>query len=173
MKKNFITICIFIISLNLILFSSEERRSSTPFISGDTFREYADHIYDETTTTFNVENVREADVVFLKTDYDCLEKFFSRYHPLILHPYIIVTHNSDHSTPGPFYHLLDSEKIIAWFGQNIEGRSHPKLFSIPIGIANSYWTHGNVNDFLKYSEIKENIHRPYLCHTCKESIKYS
>ena len=149
--------------LNSHLLFSTDRGSSAPFISGDTFRSVADHIYDETAKTFNPENVKEGDVVFIKTDY--LETFFSIFHPQIRYPYIVVTHNSDHSAPGPCYNILDSEKkIIAWFGQNVEGKSHPKLFNIPIGIANKCWVHGNVDVFLKYSKNRENQHRPYLCY---------
>jgi hypothetical protein len=150
--------------LNIHFLYSAERGSSSPFISGDTFRAFADHIFDETKISFKPRDVKEGDVIFIKTDYNFLESFFYRYHPHIRHKYIIVTHNSDHSTPGPFYEMLNSNKIIAWFGQNIEGKSHPKLFNIPIGIANQCWVHGNVDVFSKYSNKRGNIIRPYLCY---------
>jgi hypothetical protein len=54
---------------NCTFLYSNNRDSSAPFISGDTFRGDVDHIYDETTNTFNATNVKEGDVVFIKTDY--------------------------------------------------------------------------------------------------------
>ena len=43
------------------------RPSSLPFVSGDTFRNFANHIFDET-QTLKPKKVKEDDVVFLKTD---------------------------------------------------------------------------------------------------------
>jgi len=42
-------------------------------------------------------------------------------------------------------HMLDDEKLIAWFGQNVDNYNHSKLHPIPIGIANRYWEHGNID----------------------------
>ena len=64
----------------------------------------------------------------------------------------IVTHNSDHSITHEYLQYLNHSNINKWFCQNRE-TSHPKLFSIPIGIANSQWPHGD-QDAIK--SIKEN-----------------
>ena len=141
---------------------SQNRNSSTPFITGDTFRNFCDHVYDETTPGFNTRKVRPYDTVFVKTDHDHLGFFFSVYHSKIKCPYILVTHNSDHCIPGPYAKYLDDPKIVAWFGQNVENYSHPKLISIPIGIANKYWSHGNTDTFLKALESKDKIERTIL-----------
>ena len=53
------------------------RPASNPYITGDTFRKNADHIFDET-QTLDVSKINNGDVVFLKTDF--LEMFFSFYH---------------------------------------------------------------------------------------------
>lgn len=116
-----------------------ERISSYPFVSGDTFRAYADHIIDETGVAFNLERVKKGDVIFVKTDF--LAFFFSEIHPRLMHPYILITHNSDYAVPQHFGHYLDDPKLFAWFGQNVD-RNHPKLHAIPIGLANHYWPHG-------------------------------
>ena len=135
--------------LFLILCSSlvakQNRESSFPYLSGDTFRAYADFIIDETTQDFSFENVQSGDVIFVKTDY--LELFFQEHHPRIAEPYVLITHNSDRAIPGPFVSMLDDEKLLAWFGQNVEKCSHPKLHPIPIGIANKSWRHGNTEIF--------------------------
>lgn len=123
-----------------------ERISSYPFVSGDTFRAFADHILDETGITFCLDNIQKGDIIFVKTDF--LSFFFSEIHPRIKYPYILITHNSDYTVPQHFAHYLDDPKLFAWFGQNID-RQHPKLFPIPIGLANHYWPHG------KFQFIKE------------------
>ena len=51
-------------------------------------------------------------------------------------PFIIVSGNSDHTTPNDFpssYRLLEHPKLIAWFSQNTVGE-HPKLHHLPIGL---------------------------------------
>lgn len=141
-----------------------ERGSSAPFVSGDTFRAYANHLYDETTSTFYPDKVKSGDVVFVKTDWEFLERFFKHQHPRIAHPYILVTHNSDHSCPGPFRNYLDDPKLLAWFGQNIEAPAHPKLHPIPIGVANRCWNHGNPQVFASLQPLASNEDRPILCY---------
>ncbi len=116
-----------------------ERVTSYPFISGDTFRAFADHIIDETGVEFNITKVAQGDLIFVKADF--LSFFFAEIHPRIAHPYILITHNSDYEVPGSFAGYLDDPKLFAWFGQNID-RAHPKLYAVPIGLANYYWPHG-------------------------------
>ena len=118
----------------------KNRSSSYPYISGDTFRAFCDVIIDETITTFNPKTIKNGDAIFLKTEY--MGIFFSKIHPRLKVNYVLVTHNSDCAVPGDFAKYLDDPKLSAWFGQNID-RQHPKLFPIPIGIANSHWPHGN------------------------------
>jgi len=146
-----------------LLFSGE-RGSSAPFISGDTFKAHADHIFDETTKTFYPKKVRAGDVVFVKTDWEHLRIFFRRYHPQIVSPYILLTHNSDHSAPGPFSKYLEDPKLLAWFAQNVEAEPHPKLHPIPIGIANKCWGHGEPRIFSSSMALEKDQDRPYLCY---------
>ena len=156
-----------LLSFLMVLFSNapslnHDRDPSSPFITGDTFRNFCDHVYDETTPGFNPKKVRPYDTVFVKTDHDHLGFFFNVYHSKIRCPYILVTHNSDHGIPGPYSHFLDDPKIVAWFGQNAENYSHPKLIPIPIGIANKYWTHGNTETFLNAVESIDKLERSIL-----------
>ena len=142
----------------------QESRSSAPLISGNTFRSYANHVFDQTTQQFHPENVQRGDIIFVKTDWDYLECFFTKHHPKIQHPYVLLTHNSDHSAPGPFRVYLDSPLILAWFAQNIEGEPHSKLYHLPIGIANRCWEHGNPAVFWHWLSKAQNKQRPYLCY---------
>lgn len=145
------------------------RLSSKPFLSGDTFRSFADHIIDDTKIPFEPEKVIAGDVIFVFTGY--LPYFFKKIHPLIQSPYILISHNSDSCAPGlidfngflkeeaypvdlrnmitktptsrNLSSYLDDEKIIVWFAENAN-IIHPKLIPIPIGLANRYWPHGKI-----------------------------
>lgn len=134
------------------------RISSYPFISGDTFRAIANHIIDETNLKFNPSSVKNGDIIFLKTDYVPL--FFPLLHRQITNKYILITHNSDCSplslntihnpqTELRFAEYLDDPKLIFWFAQNVDNYKHEKLIPLPIGIANSQWTHGRKSLFEK------------------------
>ncbi len=120
---------------------AQNRASSAPYVSGDTFRAYADFVIDETNLPFSPDKVAPGSTIFLKTDY--LDHFFREIHPHIPSRYILITHNGDLGIPGPWAQMLDDDRLIAWFGQNTEGCIHPKLHPIPIGIANRYWGHGD------------------------------
>lgn len=159
----FLRIALLLTGFTELLFS-HERGSSAPFITGDTFRSHVDHIFDETTQEFQPEKMKAGDIVFVKTDWEYLETFFHEYHPQILYPYILLTHNSDHGVPGPFRSYLEDSKLLAWFAQNVEGEYHPKLHPIPIGIANKQWEHGNPVIFSSCLPLANNSHRPYLCY---------
>ena len=128
---------------------AQERGSSVPYISGDSFRVYCDFTFDELNKKIDFNRVKNGSTIFVKTDY--LEDFFKKVHPRIHSRYILVAHNSDDSSPGYFERYLDDDKLIAWFGQNI-GIQHPKLHPIPIGIANRCFAHGNIDVVHKQQE---------------------
>ncbi|CAF2512430.1 unnamed protein product [Rotaria sp. Silwood2] len=126
--------------------ATSKRNSSYPFISGDTFRAFADYIVDETRRD-NLKSVKHGDIVFIKGD--SLKLFFLRSYPLIKNPFILVSHNSDASVPREYVNKLEDKNILAWYASNPNVRNHPKLFPIPIGLANGRWKTGNL-DTLKY-----------------------
>ena len=141
-----IIICIFLSQITLLFANpalTGPRVSSAPFISGDGFRCGSDHILDETTNDLDPLRVKKGDVIFVKTDF--IHRFFYQYHPQIQNPYILVTHNSDYTVPRDYAQFLDDPKLLCWYGQNVERCSHPKLHPIPIGVANQYWSHGDVS----------------------------
>lgn len=117
------------------------RSSSYPFISGDTFRAFCDFIVDETQLPLDTNFIQNGDTIFVNADF--LEYFFHNIHPKISNKYILVTHNSTLTVPGKFESFLNDEKLVAWFGKNAVS-NHPKMYPLPIGIANNYWPHGNV-----------------------------
>lgn len=127
---------------HLFCLQAKDRRPIYPYISGDTFRDACDFVVDETNHTLKCHLVKHGDTIFVKTDF--LIDFFKKYHPKIAYPYVLVTHNSDSSAPGVHVRMLKDPKILAWFGQNIEGYTHPKLHPIPIGFANRYCSHDQI-----------------------------
>uniref|UniRef100_A0A7S0QLX8 Uncharacterized protein n=1 Tax=Cryptomonas curvata TaxID=233186 RepID=A0A7S0QLX8_9CRYP len=74
-----------------------------------------------------------------------LRDFMENKHPFIQHPYVLLTHCSDASAPGPYEHVLDDPRLLAWFAQNADLSFHAKLHPIPIGLANPGFPHGNVS----------------------------
>ena len=134
------------------------RISSSPYITGDGFREYADHIVDHPYKSFNASTVKAGDTIFVYISY--LSIFFSKIHPRIKHPYILLTGNADNSIPGKFESYLNEPKLIAWFGRNAVG-NHPKIFPLPIGIVPKFYpTRGNTN--LIEQIIENNFEKIYL-----------
>ena len=116
--------------------NASKRAPSFPYITGDTFREYADFIFDETKVPLDTNKIHPGDIVFVNTYY--LDDFLQRVYPHIIVSFIILTHNSDIGITKRYKKFLDDDKIIAWFGQNVFF-THKKLFPVPIGIPNRYW----------------------------------
>jgi hypothetical protein len=121
----------------------QKRIPVLPYISGDAFRAYCDFVLDETNATLPLDQIKERSTIFVGP-YE-LRKFFEIYHPAIHSSYILVTHNTDDANPGPYANYLEDKKLIAWFSQNVENYEHPKLFPIPIGVANRYTFHGDLS----------------------------
>lgn len=119
----------------------KDRTPSAPYITGDGFRLHCKFIIEKGRHELDCSEVKEGDTIFVQTEY--LWRFFQELHPRIRKRYILVTHNSDIAIPGPFVPYLLHPKIIAWFGQNVEGYCHPKLHPIPIGLENRQYSNGD------------------------------
>ena len=93
----------------------------------------------------NLDRVKRANIIFVYTHL--LKSFFSQIYPRLSSPFILMSHNSDDGIDERFEQYLNEKKIFRWFGQNV-GIMNDKLISLPIGVANSQWPHGQV-DILK------------------------
>jgi len=73
-------------------------------------------------------------------------------------PFILVSHNSDENIvySGVFKELLDNPKIIKWYSQNLTFKND-KTRLLPIGIANSQWSHGNLKVIQEAIESLESL----------------
>ncbi len=125
------------------------RPDSSPFISGDTFRKFSDHIFDET-KTLDPKKVKKNDIVFLRTDLKDI--YFKHYHQKILEPYIVLMHNSDDSFEEKDISKID-EKIIHCFSQNLNIEKTKKISPLPIGFENHrFRNNGKVDNLKKASK---------------------
>lgn len=131
----------------IYVFPGIYRPSSEPFISGDTFRKMANHVFDET-KGFNPKMVRDGDIIFLKADM--IETFFKFFHQKIESRYVLLSHNSDFSFNLENQEYLD-DKVIHWFAQNINFEADEKISLLPIGLENRrYLKNGLIYHFNKY-----------------------
>lgn len=126
-----------------------ERVGMAPFLSCDDFRNFCTFIVDEERKLYNPKNepaeispyfdpaqVKCGDTIFVNLAY--LKRFFERYHPHIKHRYILVSNNHDFVAPGKFAQYVNDDHIYAWFTQNCDERTNPKVIPIPIGLLNAH-----------------------------------
>jgi hypothetical protein len=87
----------------------------------------------------SIEDIKKYKIIYIYTQFldDFFDKFFNH-----LQDVVIISHNSDHGIHDKHLKYLEGNNILKWYCQNRE-TSHPKLVSLPIGLANSQWPHGN------------------------------
>jgi len=130
------------------------RPSSKPFISGDTFRSMADHIFDES-KSFNPNKVNSGDVIFLMSEL--CETYFKTHHPSIKNKYILITHNSYMNISENVKFYVD-EKIIHWYVLNFDLKCTDKYSLIPYGLENlRAFKYGRKKWFNKKESFKNNL----------------
>lgn len=123
---------------------SKRRPSSSPFVSGDSFRTVADHIV-EPARPIDPKSIESGDIVFVQASE--IYRFSESILPHISEPFVLITHNGDQNIDRRFSGLADDSRILQWFAQNLLLR-HPKLTAVPIGLENrSLHSHGVIRDF--------------------------
>jgi|ETNvirenome_6_85_1030632.scaffolds.fasta_scaffold00873_9 hypothetical protein len=116
---------------------------SYPYVTGMGFRNRAHMIFDEFHQEPAGKIKADGDVVFIKTDY--VATFFNDQMPHIKHNIKIITHNSALGIDYRYLPFLNHHRIIKWYAQNANFE-HSRLTSVPLGLSNSRWLHGNVED---------------------------
>jgi hypothetical protein len=113
--------------------------TSSPYLSGDTFRSLATHIHDQDQSIAPTE-IKTRDIVFVQSTR--LTEFITKIHPLITAPYTLLTHNGDENIDERYLPFIASPTVIHWFAQNTRIK-HPKVTPLPIGLENKwYYLHG-------------------------------
>ena len=136
------------------------RPSSSPFLTGDSIRNYCDHIFDET-SSFNPLDVKENDIIFLKTDLKNI--YFKYYHPSIRSKYILITHNSDISIEKEDLVYLDN-KIKHWFATKLNVLASNNLSALPYGLENRRWLkNGLVKNYKRILTVPTKKNDRILC----------
>lgn len=133
-----------------------------PFVRGDTFRELAQHYYDNREKMKDGSQVQPGDIIFVKTEL--LREFREKIFPTLSVPFLLITHNSDASSPGVERDFLEEELLIHWFGQNPD-YAHPKMTGIPIGVANDFDSWGRP---IQHGKLK---HLAYMCEFVEQHSK--
>jgi len=88
--------------------------------------------------------------------------------PRLQNRFVLITHNSDANIVANdlYQSILDCPLLIKWWAQNV-CIIHEKLEVLPIGMANSMWSHGNTSFFDRGICIQktENIYFNFNMHT--------
>lgn len=112
-------------------------------ITGNKFRELGTIVLDG--SPVEIKLIPENNRFFIHTDFVPL--FQEKVLPKITYPFKIITHNGDNPVREEFRSILDNPYLIRWYGMNTL-ISHPKLVTIPIGIANEKFAHGNKDELI-------------------------
>jgi hypothetical protein len=120
------------------------RPSSFPFISGDTFRAFSDHIFDETGKS-SLSDLGPGSIIFCNGDY--LVEFSAEVLQKSEYPLVVVLGNSDRNYM-PIPELLSLlPQTHYYFVQNLT-ECIPACTPIPIGLENLHWENvGRPKDF--------------------------
>lgn len=136
----------------MLYFRKFIRLSSYPYISGDTFRKIANHIYDEI-NNFKIDKIQKNEILFIKTDF--IDKFIENYQDRYLKT-VLIFHNSDKSVDKEHLEKLTNKNVLI-FAQNLNlnTNNYKNVFPIPIGFENrSYLMNGRLKSFNKVSKNK-------------------
>lgn len=146
-KKNLIFRLETSLNRSLIAKSNTPRPASYPYISGDTFRANAQHVFDQISSIIPTK-VNTNDIVFV--DIHNIHDFFKIIHPKIQSRYKLISHNGDIAVSTNLVEFID-EKVIHWFGQNVDV-VHPKVSAIPIGLENMHYFNNGIIGNIKRAQ---------------------
>jgi hypothetical protein len=122
-------------------YSVNPHPTSAPFLSGDTFRSLADHVFD-VDATFRPERVQPGEVVFVRNVF--LPEFLTL--PKIRRPYTLILHNGDETMTKAVLAQIPNQATRI-FAQNVLTRDK-RVTPLPIGLENRFYAnHGRIEYF--------------------------
>jgi hypothetical protein len=137
------------------------RLTSSPYLSGDSFRTLANHVFDTERDFNRSRSISYGDVIFCATHL--FSDFRFKILPYICHPFILITHNSDASITPLESDILANPYLLHWFAQNNQV-VHDKITSIPIGLENRWMhNHGRLSKFKKNNKSNHIKNPQILC----------
>ena len=175
-----------------ISFKGPDRRTSTPFITGNGFRANSSIVCDESNACrIHPEHIRDGICVFVKTDF--FEFFVKNVVNRATGSYKLISHNGDLSAPDgqsdaprigmPKYitsDLLEKEyesgRLIAHHGQNlwwtnVTARPRPAFtHCLPIGLENRQYPVGKYPEVYVEAWIRNIINQPPLSFSQASSL---
>jgi hypothetical protein len=103
--------------------------------------------------------------------YAHLLKSFEQKVKFFANPFTLITHNSDYNlmdSDPTVKKILESLNLVCWWGQNL-CFIHPKMRFLPIGLANTMWDHGKIENFMINTINKsKDIYFNFNIHTNRE-----
>lgn len=88
-----------------------------------------------------------------------ISRFIKVILPQLKDKYNFLSHNSDMGLTNMYNQILDSDVVVKWYSQN-KSTNHTKTFSLPIGLGNQQYDHGNIpllNKVIEYNNHKTNL----------------
>lgn len=121
------------------------RPPSWPFISGDTFRNFADHVWEPGRERLRPEQVKAGSVIFCRTnELTSLNEAVLRH---LRKPIVLLLGNSDLPPPSEVFQLSLNPNIRRIFAQNLTN-AVSGVEPLPIGIENAWRSnHGRILPF--------------------------
>lgn len=128
-------------SISILLLRLRIRPGSNPFVSGDGFRSFSNHVWEKGKPSFNPNRVRAGDVVFCEGDE--LRGFEQIGIPKIKFPFVLVLGNSDANHDSETLKIVNHPMVGGVFAQNLMQRVRGAQV-LPIGLENA-WRANNGN----------------------------
>ncbi len=123
----------------------ERRPASFPYLSGDTFRSMADHIWEVGNEDLKPSEINPGDVIFCQSEM--LEALCERVLNYTSMPFTLLLGNSDRNHTQSLGQLLANTGAVKTFAQNLVDHV-PGVEPLPIGLENAWYsTNGRPKDF--------------------------
>lgn len=138
------------------------RPSSAPFLSGDTFRSFADYVWDSQSLFLNPTRVKEGDVIFLESDL--LQDFSQKVLVKLRYGVTLIIGNSDINHGRSLEEIAKHPMVNRVFAQNLTVELSG-VEVLPIGLENRWIANnGNISHFRNKSRSQtERIFRIMWC----------
>ena len=117
--------------------SLKRRPSSHPFISGDTFREISNHVWEGNNPLILPGSIRRGDVIFCESDR--VDSFASEVLSRSRVPIVLLLSNSDTNHASEIARLFQRGNVHRIFAQNLIEPTD-RVSVLPIGLENAWWS---------------------------------